>query len=162
MQQPEACCALSWGIWPQITGPSAVAGCTGSRKGVGSGLLLLTGPLVPGAAADLPLGSKIAAAAHACPWSLCRQCPATCECTEIEAPMAGLLLSLSTPQQWSLASLAGPGFFPDSLSCGALSPLRLSSHSQPQTSEAQSQHSATTHPSRRAEKHLRLSSAGQH
>ena len=36
----------------------------------------------------------------------------------------------------SLASLAAPDFFPDSLpaSCGALAPFRLCSHSQPQSS----------------------------
>ena len=41
---------------------------------------------------------------------------------EQETPMAGPPLSSCTPQQWSLASLAGPGFFPDSLSCGILTP----------------------------------------
>ena len=43
---------------------------------------------------------------------------------------------MRTPKQWSLASLAGPEFFPDSLpaSCGALAPFRLSSRSQPQSS----------------------------
>ena len=44
--------------------------------------------------------------------------------------------SLCTPKLWSLASLAGPDFFPDSLpaSCGTLAPFRLSSFSQPQSS----------------------------
>ena len=39
-------------------------------------------------------------------------------------------------QQWSLASLAGPDFFPDSLGCGAShpSPFRLSPCSQIQSS----------------------------
>ena len=45
-------------------------------------------------------------------------------------------LSLHTPKQWSLASLAGPDFFPDTLpdSCGTLVPFRLCSCSQPQSS----------------------------
>ena len=45
-------------------------------------------------------------------------------------------LSSHSPKQRSLASLAGPDFFPDSLlaSCGALVPFRLRSHSQPQSS----------------------------
>ena len=45
-------------------------------------------------------------------------------------------LSSRTPKQWSLASLAVPEFFPDSLSaiCGALAPFRLCSCSQPQSS----------------------------
>ena len=45
-------------------------------------------------------------------------------------------LSLCTPNQWSLASLAAADFFPDSLlaSCGALAPFRLCSRSQPQSS----------------------------
>ena len=124
LQQPEARCAIFWGSWPRITEPSAVAGCTGSQEGVGSDLHLLTGHLVAAMAAveDLPLGTEIAAVACAYPWSSCRWCPAIYECTEKEALMVGPPLSLHTPQQWSLASLAGPGFFPDSLSCGALAP----------------------------------------
>ena len=45
-------------------------------------------------------------------------------------------LSSCTPKQWSLASLAAPDLFPDSLpaSCGALAPFRLCSRSQPQSS----------------------------
>ena len=45
-------------------------------------------------------------------------------------------LSSRTLEQWSLASLAAPDFFPDSLpaSCGTLAPFRLSSRSQPQSS----------------------------
>ena len=45
-------------------------------------------------------------------------------------------LSSCTRSQWSLASLAAPDFFPDSLpaSCGALTPFRLCSGSQPQSS----------------------------
>ena len=41
-----------------------------------------------------------------------------------------------TLKQWSLASSAGPDFFPDFLlaSCGALAPFRLCSHHQPQSS----------------------------
>ena len=51
LQQPEVCCSLSPGSWPQIAGPLAVAGCTGSWEGVGSDLSLLTGPLVAAVAA---------------------------------------------------------------------------------------------------------------
>ena len=45
-------------------------------------------------------------------------------------------LSSCTPKQWSLASLASPDFFPDSLlvSYGTLAPFRLSSCSQPWSS----------------------------
>ena len=45
-------------------------------------------------------------------------------------------LNLRTPKQWSLASPAGPDFFPDSLpaTCGAVAPFRLSLRSQPQSS----------------------------
>ena len=45
-------------------------------------------------------------------------------------------LSSRSPKQWSLASLAVPDFFPDSLpaSCGSLAPFRLCSRSQPQSS----------------------------
>ena len=45
-------------------------------------------------------------------------------------------LSLHTSKQWSLASLAVPDFFPDSLpaSCGTLGPFTLCSCSQPQLS----------------------------
>ena len=45
-------------------------------------------------------------------------------------------LSLHTLKQRSLASLAGPDFFLDSVpaSCGALAPFRLCSRSQPQSS----------------------------
>ena len=45
-------------------------------------------------------------------------------------------LSSHSPQQWHPASLVGPGFFLDSLSCGAAHPrpFKLSSHSQPQSS----------------------------
>ena len=54
------------------------------------------------------------------------------------APLGGVLNPLSSPtlKKWSLASLAGPGFFLDSLpaSCGALAPFRLCSRSQPQSS----------------------------
>ena len=64
-------------------------------------------------------------------------------------------LSLCTPKQWSLASPAGPAFFPDPFltSCGTLAPFRLSSGSQRWsspwglTSEAQAQASAPSpHP----------------
>ena len=43
---------------------------------------------------------------------------------------------MRTPKQWSLASLAAPDFFPDSLlaSCGALAPFRMCSRSQPRSS----------------------------
>ena len=56
--------------------------------------------------------------------------------TEKEAPMAVPPLSSCTPQQWPLAFLAGPSFFPYSLSYGAphSSPLRLSPRSQLQSS----------------------------
>ena len=45
-------------------------------------------------------------------------------------------LSLHILKQWSLASWAGPEFFPDffSASCGALAPFSLCSHSQSQSS----------------------------
>ena len=68
------------------------------------------------------LGSALIAATHTHLWS----------------SFSGALnpLSLRTPKQWSLASLAGPDFFPDSLpaSCGALATFRLCSCSQPQSS----------------------------
>ena len=63
LQEPEVSHLFSQGSWPQFTGPSAVAGCTGCRKGVGSDL-----PCIQ----DLwqqrrqPLGSEITAAARAC------------------------------------------------------------------------------------------------
>ena len=103
----------------------------------------------------VPLESWMAASARACTWSSCRHCTAASEHAEIEAPMAGPPVSLYIPQQWCLASLAGPGFFSDSLSGSALhpSPLRLSSHSQPQsspqglTSETPASVPSPTHPS---------------
>ena len=64
-----------------------------------------------------PLGFKVIVTDHAHP---CRQCPAAHEHTEKEAPMASPPLSSYSPEQWSLASLIGPGFFPDSLTCGTL------------------------------------------
>ena len=54
LQQLEDCHVFSWGNWPWITGPLAVACCTGSRgRGVcvGSDLCLHTGFLVAVAAA---------------------------------------------------------------------------------------------------------------
>ena len=51
------------------------------------------------------------------------------------APLGGALnpLSSRTPKQWSLASSAGPDFFPDSLpaGCGTLAPFRLCSRASP-------------------------------
>ena len=51
-------------------------------------------------------------------------------------PYTTLFRSSRTPKQWSLASSAGPGFFPYCLppSCGTLAPFRLSSYSEPQSS----------------------------
>ena len=72
----------------------------------------------------LPLGSEITAVARTCLWSSCRWCPAVCEHKELEAPMEGPPLSSCTTQQWTLASMAAPGFFLDSLpaSCDILAP----------------------------------------
>ena len=64
-----------------------------------------------------PLGSKMIVTDHAHP---CRQCPAAYEHTEKEPTMASPPPSSYSPEQWSLASLIGPGFFPDSLICGTL------------------------------------------
>ena len=50
MQQTGVHHVLSQGSWPQITGPLAVVGRTGSREGVGCDLLSLTGPSVAAAA----------------------------------------------------------------------------------------------------------------
>ena len=107
-----------WGQWSVLT-HGTLGGSGGSSNG-----------LRP------PLGSEIVVAAHARPWNSCRWCPVACEHTEKEAPMVGPPLSLPTSHQWSLASLAGPGFFLDSLSCDALHPisLRLSSRSQSRSS----------------------------
>ena len=76
------------------------------------------------------LGSKLIAAACAHLWSLLRQCSAFCGHRGKESPL------FVHPKQWSLASSAGPDFFPDSLpaSCGALAPFRLCSCSQPPSS----------------------------
>ena len=79
-------------------------------------------------------------------------------------------LSSRTLKQWSLVSSAAPDFFLDSLpaSCGALTPFRLCSRRQPQsspwdpTSEARASAPSPIHPGRWADKHLRLVSAGQH
>ena len=52
--QPEVCRAFSQGSWPQIMGPLAVVGSTGSREGVGCDLHLLTGLSAAAAAAVAP------------------------------------------------------------------------------------------------------------
>ena len=95
------------------------------------------------------LESKLIAVAHTRPWnSLGGALPSV-------GRQGRNPLSLSIPKQWSLASSADPDFFPDFLlaSCGALTPFRLCSRSQPQsfpwdlTSEAQAQASAPSpHP----------------
>ena len=96
------------------------------RGGVDSDLCLHTGFLVAATAALV---------SHAHLW-----CP---RWWSQLAPISGARLgdalnplSSCTLKQWSLASLAGPDFFPDSLpaSCGALAPFRLRSSSQPQSS----------------------------
>ena len=51
-----------------------------------------------------------------------RWCPAAYEHTEEDAPLESLPLSLHYSQQWCLASLAGPGFFLDSLGSGKRHP----------------------------------------
>ena len=60
-------------------------------------------------------------------------------------------LSLHTPKQWSLASYAGPEFFPDSLPaiCGALAPFRLCSRSEPQSSPCDPTEARASAPSPR-------------
>ena len=96
------------------------------------------------------LGSELIAVAHFRLWSSFRWCSAFCGHTGKESPllthpktMVSCLfvrsrnpLSSRTPKQWSLASLSGPHFSPDSLpaSCGALAPFRLSLCSQLQSS----------------------------
>lgn len=89
-----------------------------------------------GSSHRLPLGSEITAVACTRLWSSRRWCPAVCEHKELEAPMEGPPLSLCTTQQWPLASMAGPGFFLDSVpaSCDILAPFWLSSPSQPKSS----------------------------
>ena len=154
LQQTRACCVLSWGSWPQIMGPSAVTGHAGSQEAWGSDLHLLTGL------------SVAAWVVRARLWGLRWQPQLT---PTPVAPVGGVLLavtaqrnkflwqdrpSLHTPQQWSLVSQVGPGFFLDSLSCGMLHPrpLRLCSHSQPPlspwglTSEAQASVPSPTCP----------------
>ena len=76
------------------------------------------------------LWSELIAMAHACLWSLFRWCSPSC------GQMGRNPLSLRTLKQGSLASSAGPDFFPDSLlaSCGTLAPFSLCSHSQPPSS----------------------------
>ena len=125
------------GSGPQIAGPSAVAGHAGSWEGGGSDLHPLTGPAAVAAAVHTYLWSprwqpRLASAPGAHGGGALS--PASAQRKKL-LWQAHLLLSCPS-QQWSLASLAGPGFFLDSLRCGALhpSPLRLSSHSQPQSS----------------------------
>ena len=78
------------------------------------------------------------------------------------------LLSSCTLKQWSLASLAVPHFFPDSLpaSRGTLAPFRLCSRHQPQPSpcdptEARASAPSPAHPGGGADEPLGLVSAAQ-
>ena len=70
--------------------------------------------------------------------------------------MAGPPLSSCTPQQWSLSSLAGPGFFLDFLSCGALAPSGCLHAANPspflgvRPLKPEPQHPSPTRPSRQA------------
>ena len=141
----------------QVHGPCALPGGGGQLLASGCGTLSSSNlHLLRGRCPSLD--SKMAAAAHAWPWSSCRWCCATWEHVEKEAPMAGLPLSSRTPQQWSLASLVGPGFFPYSLGCSTpqRNPLRLSSRSKPQPSsqglppKPEPQHPACACPPRQA------------
>ena len=81
-----------------------------------------------------PLESEMAVMASAHSQSSCRWYPESL-CMENEAPMM-VSPPPYVPQQWHPASLAGPGFFPNSLGCVAphISLLRLPSCSQPQSS----------------------------
>ena len=112
------------GSCPWIMGPRQwrAAQSPGSG-GVDSDLFLHTGFLVAAA-------GVLAFHARLCLW---------CPWTPVSgAHLGGALnpLSSRTPKQWSLASLAVPEFFLDSVpaSCGVLAPFRLCSYSQPQSS----------------------------
>ena len=105
------------------------------------------------------LGSALIAAAHARLWSSFRR--------RSESPLlAHQETRNKRGKKKSLASLAVPGLFPDSLpaSCGALAPFRLCSRRQPQSSPCNPTSEARTsapspHPSRRVSR--RASRAGE-
>ena len=123
---------FSQGSWPWIMGPwqRCAAQTPGGLWLVTCAFRILGGSGSSGRCPCPPLGSEMITMAYACLWSLLRWCCAICGYMEQEAPL------LVHPKPWYLASLAGPDFFPDSLpaSRGELSPFRLSSHSQHQSS----------------------------
>ena len=127
LQQPEVHFVFSWGSCPWITGPWQWRVAQAPRRGgVESDLCLYANFLVAAAAV---------LAFHAHLWGPCSQ-PQLVPFSGGRLGGALNPLSSRTPKQWSLASLAAPDFFPDSLlaSCGAIAPFRLCSHSQPQSS----------------------------
>ena len=131
LPHPEGLRAFSLGSCPWITGPwQWWAAQAPVRAGVDSDLCLHTGLLVAVAAA---------LASHARLWGP--------SCQPQLAPISGALLSIALNplssrtrkqrgKRKSLASSAAPDLFPDSLlaSCGALTPFRLYSRHQPQSS----------------------------